>query len=123
MPYRGKGDAAPVANRLTELNNDLWASHKMLERRLDEIERACNVAVAIYVGVLSRDEAARLLARTDARTVSRVITEVAHERAEGLIADARGEATATVTTDGASGRSLRTGKAGLTGVLEDIGPR
>lgn len=81
MPYRSSlGDAAPVVNKLTELQNDVLGLRNLVEERLAELERTVKIDAALRAGVLKPDEAARLLARTDAVCVNQVVTEVARTR-------------------------------------------
>lgn len=81
MPYNNKlGDAAPIQNKLSELSNDLWAVRSLIELRFAELERVFKIDVAMRAGVLRPEEAARLLARPDARVVIEAIQDVLRNR-------------------------------------------
>lgn len=80
MAYHGRGDAAAAANKLTALSNDVAALRHLVDSRFDEMQRLYAVDIALRAGALDPEEAVRLLARPDARTVVRVVAEVAQDR-------------------------------------------
>jgi len=81
VPYRGElGDAAPVENKLRQLEGELHGFRHSLEQRVAQLERVIKLDLGLRTGVLLPEEAARLLARPDAQAVSEVISEVANNR-------------------------------------------
>jgi hypothetical protein len=78
MPKRA--DAAPLVNKITELQHDMSGLRNFLEDRLAEIERVVKIDVGLRAGVLKPDEAARLLARPDARVVVEAVRDVLRNR-------------------------------------------
>lgn len=80
MAYKRAVDAAPIQNRLAELQHDVAGLRNFVEDRLAEIERAIKIDVGLRAGVLAPDEAARLLARSDARVVIEAVKDVARNR-------------------------------------------
>jgi hypothetical protein len=85
MAFKGTlGDAAPLANKLSQLSNDVLGLRALIDNRFAEVERLYRVDIALRAGALSADEAVRLMARPDVRTVSQVVTEVCLDRVGGV---------------------------------------